>query len=234
MFVSHSPGALRRGIEYAYLRNSFQKTAHATMTLILRWLPFAGILSVFFIGVLGRALLQRARFGTWGIVRSGLNEPAQAARATGFGAVFILLGVQGVDAAHYPVLPGEAWLSLLAAQMLAAAGAIVLLCGLLLFVTAQWQMGASWRIGIDENSRPGLVVSGLFCLTRNPIYLSLLVIVSGYLALLPTLRSLVLWCAAYLLVRLQIAAEERYLRLSYGEAYEAYAHRVGRLLPGWS
>ena len=35
----------------------------------------------------------------------------------------------------------------------------------------------------------------------------------------------------YFLVRLQIAAEEDYLRLRYGEAYEAYARRVGRLMP---
>jgi protein-S-isoprenylcysteine O-methyltransferase Ste14 len=56
-------------------------------------------------------------------------------------------------------------------------------------------------------------------------------IIAGYAVLLPTRWSLVLWLAAYLLVRLQIAAEESYLRLSYGEAYEAYARRVGRLIP---
>jgi len=35
----------------------------------------------------------------------------------------------------------------------------------------------------------------------------------------------------YFVVGLQIAAEEGYLRLRYGEAYEAYARRVGRLMP---
>src|SRR5271154_2821781 len=178
------------------------------MTQLLRFLPFAGILTVFLIGVLGRALLQRARFGTWGIVLSGLNEPAQVARAGGFGLVFILLGIQGFRAMHSPVLSGEALLPLEAALMLATAGAITLSGGLVLFLTAQWQMGVSWRIGIDEATKPGLVDTGLFRLSRNPIYLALLVIVTGYLALLPTLWSLVLWLAAYLLVRLQIAAEE--------------------------
>jgi protein-S-isoprenylcysteine O-methyltransferase Ste14 len=92
-------------------------------------------------------------------------------------------------------------------------------------------MGASWRIGIDEAAKPGLVDTGLFRLSRNPIYLALLVIITGYFALLPTLWSLVLWCAAYVLVRLQITAEETYLRSSYGEAYEVYARRVCRLIP---
>jgi len=202
------------------------------IALLLRFMPLAGILCVFFIGALGRALLQRMRYGTWGIVRAGLGEPAQAARAAAFGFVFALLGLQGFNRAACSVTVGtDTWLPPQATPTLAIAGMIVLLGGLLLFVTAQWQMGASWRIGIDENAKPGLVESGLFRFSHNPIYLALLVIVTGYLVLLPTLWSLLLWCAAYLLVRLQIAAEERYLRLNYGEAYEAYACRVGRLLP---
>jgi protein-S-isoprenylcysteine O-methyltransferase Ste14 len=92
-------------------------------------------------------------------------------------------------------------------------------------------MGASWRIGIDEGAAPGLIDSGLFRFCRNPIYLALLVIIAGYAAMLPTPISLLMWVGAYLSVRLQIRAEEAYLRRSYGEAYHAYARRVGRLLP---
>lgn len=224
-----NPDALRRGIECAY--SSLRKDVIPAMTTVLRLLPLAGILSVFVIGVLCRALLQRTRYGNWGIVRAGLGEPAQAARAVGFGIVFTLLGIQGFVRATRSVALGSDTLPPQATLMLALAGTIILLGGLLLFVTAQWQMGASWRIGIDENAKPGLVDSGLFRFTRNPIYLALLVIVTGYVALLPTLWSLLLLCAAYLLVRLQIAAEESYLRLSYGEAYDTYARRVSRLLP---
>jgi protein-S-isoprenylcysteine O-methyltransferase Ste14 len=100
-----------------------------------------------------------------------------------------------------------------------------------LLVAAQLQMGASWRIGIDENAKPGLIDSGLFRFCRNPIYLALLVIVAGYVAMLPTPLSVLMWVGAYLSVRLEIHAEEAYLRRSYGEAYQAYARRVGRLLP---
>jgi protein-S-isoprenylcysteine O-methyltransferase Ste14 len=218
------------GSNTAYLRDRFLKTC-ASMTSFLRVLPFAGILAVFFVGVLGRALLQRARYGTWGIVRSNLNELSQVRRVAGFAVVFILLGLQGFRAARSPGFAGEAWLSPQGALLLAIAGAIILVGGFALFVTAQWQMGASWRIGIDENAKLGLVETGLFGLSRNPIYLALLLIVTGYLALLPTLWSLLLWCATYVLIRLLIAAEERYLRSSYGEAYEAYERRIGRLLP---
>jgi protein-S-isoprenylcysteine O-methyltransferase Ste14 len=200
--------------------------------MVLRFLPLAGILSVFFIGVIARVLLQRMRYGVWGIVRSGLREPAQFARAAGLSLVFVLLGVQAFHAAFYSVNDRlEQWLAPVAVLIVSMVGAVILVGGLVLLAAAQWQMGASWRIGIDENAKPGLVVSGLFRMSRNPIYLALLVITTGYVVLLPTLWSLLLWCAAYLLVRLQIAAEESYLRSSYGEAYGIYARRVGRLLP---
>jgi len=204
----------------------------ATVTSILHFVPFAGIISVLLIGVIGRALVQRMRYGTLGIVRFDLKAPAQAARAAGFVLFFGVLAVQALDAARRPAgARAAAWLPPEGALALSIAGAIVLVGGLGLLVAAQLQMGASWRIGIDENAKPGLIDGGLFRFCRNPIYLALLVIVAGYVAMLPTLLSLLMWVGAYLSVRLQIRAEEAYLRRSYGEAYQAYARRVGRLLP---
>jgi len=204
------------------------------MIKVLHFLPLAGILSVFFIGVMVRALVQRMRYGVWGIVRAGLRDPAQIVRSGGLGFVFVLLGAQAFRAAFYSINGRlEQLLAPAAVLIVSIVGVIFLAGGLVLLATAQWQMGASWRIGIDENAKPGLVVSGLFRLSRNPIYLALLTIVTGYVVLLPTLWSFLLWLAAYFLVRLQIAAEESYLRSSYGAAYEAYARRVGRLLPSF-
>jgi protein-S-isoprenylcysteine O-methyltransferase Ste14 len=204
--------------------------AAETITSTLRVVPLAGIMSVLFIGVMWRALVQRRRYGTLGIVRFDLKEPAQAARATGFILFFVVLGVQAFDAARKPaVVHAPTWLR--PEGVLSIAGAIILLGGLVLLVVAQLQMGASWRIGIDENAKPGLIDTGLFRFCRNPIYLALLVIVAGYVAMLPTPVSLLMWVGAYLSVRLQIHAEEAYLRRTYGEAYEAYARRVGRLFP---
>jgi protein-S-isoprenylcysteine O-methyltransferase Ste14 len=44
--------------------------------------------------------------------------------------------------------------------------------------------------------------------------------------------SLALLTAAYIGVRIQAAAEEAYLERTYGDAFRAYARRVGRFLPG--
>jgi protein-S-isoprenylcysteine O-methyltransferase Ste14 len=99
-------------------------------------------------------------------------------------------------------------------------------------VTAQLHLGASWRIGIDEGASPGLVTSGLYRFCRNPIFLALLVTLSGYTLMLPTRLSLGLLLGAYIGVRQQVAAEEAYLLRTYGESYREYARRVGRFLPG--
>jgi protein-S-isoprenylcysteine O-methyltransferase Ste14 len=143
-----------------------------------------------------------------------------------------VLAAQAFQAAMNPAgfhLP--TWLQPEGALILSIAGAILLIGGLVLLVAAQLEMGSSWRIGIDEGATPGLIDTGLFRFCRNPIYLGLLVIIAGYVALLPTPISLLMWVGAYLVIRLQIRAEEAYLRRIYGDTYHAYAHRVGRLLP---
>jgi len=101
-----------------------------------------------------------------------------------------------------------------------------------LMVTAQLGLGASWRIGIEEGARPGLVTDGLYRYSRNPIYLAFFITMLGFTLLIPTGLSLALLAGTYFGTRRQIAAEEDYLERTYGEAYRAYARRVGRFVPG--
>lgn len=111
-------------------------------------------------------------------------------------------------------------------------GALLLFGGIALLIAAQLDLGASWRIGIEEGASPGLVTGGLYRFCRNPIFLALIVIVAGYALLLPTRLSLILLVGAYIGVRQQASAEEAYLMRTYGDSYRAYARRVGRFLPG--
>jgi len=199
---------------------------------VLRFAPLVGIVSLFLIGVVWRSWLQRKRYGTWGIVHFDFGEPAQAALAGGLILAFVLLAGQAFGAAFRPATSYlQVRLSPQGALLLSTTGAMVLLGGLALLVVAQLQMGASWRIGIDESATAALIDSGLFRFCRNPIYLALLVVIAGYVAMLPTCMSLMVWAGAYLGIRLQIGAEETYLQRTYGEAYHVYSHRVGRLLP---
>lgn len=59
-------------------------------------------------------------------------------------------------------------------------------------MVAQLNLGASWRIGIEESSNPGLVTSGFYRFCRNPIFFAILIMLAGYTLLLPTRLSLAL------------------------------------------
>ena len=179
-----------------------------------------------------RPWLQRRRHGTWGIIVFK-GSTAQNVRDALLVALPVLLVGQAIVAALWPeALPLSEADSRAAPGVRVALGALLLFGGLLLQAAAMLNLGASWRIGIEESARPGLVTGGLYRFSRNPIFLALIAALAGYTLLLPTLLSALILIAAVFAIRQQIAEEESYLLRTYGEAYRAYARRVGRLLPG--
>ena len=83
--------------------------------------------------------------------------------------------------------------------------------------------------------RPGtstyLVVSGIYRLTRNPMYLGLLLILFGWSVFLSNVLAFLLLPAFVLYInRFQIAPEERALDVLFGEEFRAYRSRTRRWL----
>jgi protein-S-isoprenylcysteine O-methyltransferase Ste14 len=101
----------------------------------------------------------------------------------------------------------------------------------LLILLAQVHMGASWRIGIDSE-RTELVTGGLFTVVRNPIFTGMLGVVSGVVLATPSAWTVMALGHYILLVSLQVRLEEEHLLRLHGDAYRAYASRVGRFFPG--
>ena len=74
-----------------------------------------------------------------------------------------------------------------------------------------------------------LVTSGIFGWTRNPMYLGLVVILSGWAIHLSNLAALAcLPCFVYYLRRFQIGPEERVLLGKYDEDFRSYCRQVRR------
>jgi len=199
-----------------------------------RYLPLTGVVLIVFITGCLRPWLQFRRHGTFGVLLFRSGRWMQTLRDALLVALVALLIGQAIVAAddrHVPYL--------LVAEQSAAhdalqvAGAILLFGGIALLAAAQLNMGASWRIGIDEGAAPGLVSSGLYRFCRHPIYLGLLTAIAGYAAMLLTPLSLALLVGAYAGARAQAAAEEAYLLRTYGDAYRDYARQTGRFLPGF-
>lgn len=112
-------------------------------------------------------------------------------------------------------------------------GAGAMVGGGLLAVTAQVDMGASWRIGVDEAERTELVTHGSFTLVRNPIFSGMFLAVVGLALLVPSALALGAAVTAIVGLELQVRrVEEPYLRATHGAAYRRWAARTGRFVPG--
>ena len=74
-----------------------------------------------------------------------------------------------------------------------------------------------------------LVVSGLYRFSRNPMYLGLVLSLSGWAWLLGSpIGLIVVWLFARVLIIVQIAPEEAALRETFGDTYLEYSRRVNR------
>src|SRR5262245_43223856 len=196
----------------------------------MRYLPLIGVLLFLATAFGWRPWLHYRRYGSSGILLFRSSRPSQVVRDYFVVVWFVLLVGQAAAVVVFPDwLPAHAFGP--ATEAVQAAGAVLIGAGLVVLVTSQLQLGAAWRIGIDESASPGLVTTGLYRYSRNPIFLGALMILLGYALLIPTVLSLALLLGTYVGVRRQIAAEEKYLRKAYGEPYRDYARSVGRFLP---
>lgn len=77
----------------------------------------------------------------------------------------------------------------------------------------------------------GLVTNGLYKISRNPMYLGMLVILIGFAIYLGNLTAFLVLPAFYLVItEMQIKPEERMLEEKFGEEYLAYKRKVRRWL----
>ena len=198
-----------------------------------RWAP-AVCLAVFAsVGVVWRSARQRRRTGSYGIalfrsngVLSNVGDALLLLLGSAMGLLAALTAIDGalLDALGTPPAHVLVWLR--------PAGVFLMLVATVIMVLSQLDLGDSWRIGIDRGARPGLVTSGLYRWSRNPIFVSLGAAIAGFAMLVPCVLTAVLLVAAWTGIRLQVRHEEAYLLETYGDEYRAYASRVGRFLPG--
>jgi protein-S-isoprenylcysteine O-methyltransferase Ste14 len=114
-----------------------------------------------------------------------------------------------------------------------AAGFVLFAVGLAGTLAAQVSMGESWRIGVDEDATTEIVTDGAFAIVRNPVFAAMAPASTGLALMVPSVVALAGLVALFVALELQVrVVEEPYLRRVHGAAYERYAARVGRFLPG--
>lgn len=91
-------------------------------------------------------------------------------------------------------------------------------------------MKDSWRVGVLENQITSLVESGIYRYSRNPYFLSYIMMFIAYTILLQNVVLLGLSIIGVVLIHLMILKEESYLLHLHSEVYLAYKKRVPRYL----
>lgn len=111
-------------------------------------------------------------------------------------------------------------------------GAVLQLPFLWLFWRSHADLGRNWSPGLEIRQDHGLVTSGVYARMRHPMY--------GAIWLSALAQPLLIhnWIAGALVIPAFAAMwfvrtphEEAMLRASFGDAYDAYARRTGRLFP---
>jgi protein-S-isoprenylcysteine O-methyltransferase Ste14 len=119
-------------------------------------------------------------------------------------------------------------------QPLHLLGLLSIALGIVLLAACIWEFARSGRGTLSPVDPPKeLVVQGLYRFVRNPMYLSVTLIVLGEVLLTRSRALLVYWVIWFAAVNLfVIGYEEPNLRRRFGESYERYTRRVGRWIPG--
>lgn len=109
-------------------------------------------------------------------------------------------------------------------------GVAACFAGLVGFALTLLSFGEAFRIGVDKTMPGKLVTGGMFGLSRNPLYVSLVLFYAGLFLVFPTAVLLLILLLFTALVYRQTLKEEAFLEAHYGREYLEYRNKVRRYL----
>ncbi len=109
-------------------------------------------------------------------------------------------------------------------------GLMILFLNLIISTAALIHLKDSWRVGVLENQRTDLVTTGIYRYSRNPYFVSYLLMFIAYATLSQNLVLLGLTIIGFIFVHSMIMKEEAYLTSVHGENYLQYKKEVPRYL----
>jgi protein-S-isoprenylcysteine O-methyltransferase Ste14 len=111
-------------------------------------------------------------------------------------------------------------------------GTVLLLPYIVLFWRSHADLGRNWSPGLEVRDRHELVTRGVYARIRHPMYAAI------WLSSLAQPLLIHNWIAGFLVVPafaamwfIRVPQEEAMMRDAFGEAYEEYCCRTGRLFP---
>ncbi len=142
----------------------------------------------------------------------------------------LLVGLQAVCLAVVFLWPGSPQWDVPAA--VGALGVSLLVVALLLGLAGATRLGRFLRIHPAPPERAALRTDGVYGLVRHPIYAAVLLAATGEVLRSGQLVPLLGLLGLSVVLHVKAGYEEDLLRERFGQAYDTYASRVPRLVPG--
>ena len=144
-----------------------------------------------------------------------------------FALLVLVVLVYALSPAAYAYLAPIRWLEHPSLQWM---GVAFVIFSLVWTIIAQAQMGEAWRIGVDTEHRTPLVQTGIFRISRNPIYIGVVVTLSGLFLIIPNALTLLILIVGLVLIGVQVRLEEEHVGKMYPQEYAEYCRQVRRWL----
>ena len=109
-------------------------------------------------------------------------------------------------------------------------GLLLLLLNLSISVISLIHLKDSWRVGIVKDQTTELVTTGIYRFTRNPYFVSYLLMFAAYTVLLQNLILFIFSFIGFGFIHNMIKKEEDYLVSLHGHTYKEYCQKVARYI----
>jgi protein-S-isoprenylcysteine O-methyltransferase Ste14 len=107
-------------------------------------------------------------------------------------------------------------------------GLALVIIAFVLGLTTLVTMRDSWRVGIRPEQKTGLVTNGIFRFSRNPYFLSYIILFLGVFLVFPNGVFFVFYFLMITIIHLMIRDEEKFLTEQHGQNYLDYKKKVNR------
>jgi len=198
------------------------------MTLLPLWFPASCLVLVLAASIVRAVVLRANGIRTYGFDH---NRPIQSVAEHFWSIAVALLATAALTAWLVPeievYLGRPAWSDAPALRWIAAG---LMTVSTAFIIAAQAAMGASWRVGVPAEGPGALVTSGLFAISRNPVFVGMFGLAVGMFLWSPTMLTAALLPLAASMMAVQVRIEEDALIAKHGNDYTAYQARTPRWL----
>jgi protein-S-isoprenylcysteine O-methyltransferase Ste14 len=105
---------------------------------------------------------------------------------------------------------------------------VLIFINMFIGATSLINMKDSWRVGVLEDQKTQLIEHGIYKFSRNPYFLSYIIMFIAYTVLLQNIILFVLSIVGILFINSMISKEEQYLLRIHRDSYIQYKKRVPR------